>query len=940
MNFATRTLLLASLSPIAFAAPAYAQPNQEAAQTPQAQADSEEPGGQTIVVTGTRRSDRTVADSPVPVDVIGSEAIDHTGQTETNRILNQLVPSFNFPQPSIADGSDAIRPATLRGLSPDQTLVLVNGKRRHVSALLNINGTVGRGSAAVDMNLIPGLAISRVEVLRDGAAAQYGSDAIAGVINIQLKNASRGGKVSLTYGEYWTTLDGVDNVTGLQLDANGLPILNPTDNRYLLANVDGERKANDGTQWTAAANLGIPLGANGFVNITAEYHHRDPVNRAGFDLRPNFTLPAPSPAPPFSASTVFDPREVDFNRLQFKFGDPLSKDYNVFLNAGYDITPDWEAYAFASLGHRKATSAANWRQYNAAANRDFSVLAPNEAPTNANFVPLTPIGFLPLIESDLDDYSATVGARGAIAGWSADFSIGRGHNSFDYQLHDTLNTSFGPASPRDFDAGGLRYGQWIVNADFSKEFGIGFAKPLAVAVGAEHRRERFQIRPGQPESYETGPFFKAAIANTTAANCTAQQGVFDAATLRCTFPGRAAPAGAQGFPGIPDTARTDENRHSWGAYVELDTDPVEGLTTTLAGRYENFSDFGSTWNGKFAARFEPVQGYAVRGSVSNGFRAPSLHQQFFTTFSTNFIGGVPVDIATLSVNAPAARALGARDLKPEKSVNLSLGATANPFQGLTLTADFYQIKIKDRIVLTETLGTGGTGNISTVQNQVTALLASLGFPQVAAARFFINGLDTTTRGFDVVAAYNFRAGDLGRWNLSAAFNRNKTEIDERAPPPGALAAIPGLNLFGRVEGIRFTHGQPRDKVVLSADGEISQFGITARTTRYGKVVSPGAANPLAPNAASLTAFAPDDIFLGRKWITDAEIRWKPGGGAEFALGANNLFDVYPDRSPFGPRPAELGGGTFPVNQIYIPYSIFSPFGFNGRFVYARASVDF
>jgi iron complex outermembrane recepter protein len=946
-NAIHRAILLATLSPLALAAPAAAQPTPQPADqtvppaqdaTTNTQAQDEQPNDQTIIVTGTRTANRTVADSPVPVDVIGSEAISHTGQTETNRILNQLVPSFNFPQPSIADGSDAIRPATLRGLSPDQVLVLVNGKRRHVSALLNINGTVGRGSAAVDMNLIPGIAISRVEVLRDGAAAQYGSDAIAGVINIQLKNARRGGKVSLTYGEYWTTLEDVANVTGLQLNASGQPMLDPADigtptttSRYFLANTDGERKANDGTQWTAAANLGIPLGPNGFVNVTGEYHHRDPVNRAGFDLRPNFTLGVTN------ATTVFDPREISFNRLQFRFGDPLSKNYNLFLNAGYDVSADWEAYAFASLGHRTATSAANWRQYNNTnVNRDWSVLAPNQAPNNANFVPLTPIGFLPLIESDLDDHSATIGTRGAIAGWKADFSIGRGHNSFDYQLHDTLNTSYGPASPRDFDAGGLRYGQWLFNADFSNEFAIGLAKPLSVAVGAEHRRERFKIRPGQEESYATGPFFRATIANTTAENCAAQQGVFNPDTNRCAFPGRAAPAGAQGFPGIPASSATNEGRHSWSVYGELDTDPMEGLTTTLAGRYENYSDFGSTWNGKFAARFEPIRGYAARGSISNGFRAPSLHQQYFTTFSTNFVGGVPVDIATLAVGSPAAQALGATPLEPEKSVNLSIGATANPLRGLTITADWYQIKIKDRIVLTEILGQGGTGNVATVQTAVTALLATLGFPQVAAARFFVNGLDTTTRGFDVVAAYNLRAGDLGRWSLSAAYNRNKTKIDERLATPGALAQISGLVLFGRIEGIRFTHGQPRDKVVLSADGDLGRFGVTARTTRYGRVVSPSG-NPLAPNQTSLTAFGPDDIFLGRKWISDAELRWKAGGGAEFAFGANNLFDVYPDRSPFGVRP---DGGVYPPNQIYIPYSIFSPFGFNGRFVYGRASIDF
>ena len=927
MRLAARAILFASLSPLALAAPAFGQTNQEAAEAQQAQPESAAPE-QDIIVTGTRRSDRTVADSPVPVDVISSDAIANTGQTETNRILNQLVPSFNFPQPSIADGSDALRPATLRGLSPDQTLVLVNGKRRHVTALLNINGTVGRGSAAVDMNLIPGIAINRVEVLRDGAAAQYGSDAIAGVINIQLKNASHGGRASLTYGEYHTTLDGVDRVTGLELDANGQPQLDPADNRYFLANTDGERKATDGMQATLAANLGLPIGPNGFVNLSAEYRKRDATNRAGYDLRPNFIRP----------TTAFDPREVEFNRLQFRFGDPDTSDYNLFVNSGLEVSPGWDAYAFGSIGHRRAVSAANWRQHSNGANRDWSTLAPNETPTAANFVPLTDIGFLPLIETDLDDYAATIGVRGEVSGWSLDLSAGRGHNSFDYKVRDTVNASFGPDSQSDFDAGGLRYAQNIFNLDLSREFDLGFVKPLAVAIGAEHRQEQFKIRPGDTQSWAIGPLFQAAV-TTTSTDCATRQGVFNATTSVCSFPGRQAPVGAQGFPGIPENSRTNEKRHSWAAYVELDTDPLPGVTTTLAGRFEHYSDFGSTWNGKFAARWEPVTGYALRGSVSNGFRAPSLHQQFFTTTSTNFIGGVPVDIATLSTDAPAARALGAKDLKPEKSVNVSLGATANPLRGLTLTADLYQIKIDDRIVLTETLGNGGTGNTASVQAAVTALLASSGFPQVAAARFFINGLDTTTKGVDLVAAYNLRAGDLGRWTLTAAYNYNKTKIDKRLDAVGPLAQIPGIVLFGRVEGLRFTEGQPRDKIVFSADGDVGAFGITARTTRYGKVVSPGAANPIS-DPTSLTAYGPDDIFLGRKWITDLELRFKAGGDqTEFALGSNNVFDVYPDRSPFGPRPTSVGG-VYPANQIYIPYSIFSPFGFNGRFIYGRVSVKF
>jgi iron complex outermembrane receptor protein len=926
MNRLVHAALLSGLSAIALtAAPAAAQQVETDAPVTDEQARAPV-AGEEIVVTGTRRSDRTVADSPVPIDVLGSEAITNTGQTETNRILNQLVPSFNFPQPSIADGSDALRPATLRGLSPDQTLVLVNGKRRHVSALLNINGTVGRGSAAVDLNLIPGLAISRIEVLRDGAAAQYGSDAIAGVINVQLKTANHGGRASVTYGKYRTTIDGVANVTGLQVNAAGQPVLDSTDNRYFVPITDGERKARDGETVTVGANVGIPIGPEGFVNLTGEYRHRERTNRAGFDLRPNYNRPAPP---------AFDARELTFDRLQFRFGDPDTDDFNLFVNSGLPIGGGWEVYAFGSYGVRDSLSAANYRQANAAANRNFGAIAPNQSPNAGNFVALTPDGFLPLIDTELRDYSGVVGVRGKVAGWDTSFSVGRGHNKFDYTIKNTLNTSFGSASQRVFDAGGLRYGQNIANLDFSRQYPVGgFAKPLSVALGGEYREENFVIRPGDFQSYATGPLFRASFA-TTAANCTAQQGTFNATTGICSFPGRVAPAGSQGFPGIPAASATDAGRHSFGAYVELDADPIEGLTTTLAGRYENFSDFGSTWNGKFAARFEPVEGYALRGSVSNGFRAPSLHQQFFTTTSTNFIGGLPVDISTLAVNSPVARALGSRDLRPEKSVNISLGATANPLRGLTFTADFYQIKIKDRIVLTENLGAAGSGTAA-VNAAVKAVLDANGFQSVGAARFFINGLDTTTRGVDLVGTYRWRAGAMGNWTLTAAYNYNKTKIDERLNELGPLATIPGIVLFGRVEGLRFTEGQPRDKIVLSADGELGNFGLTARTTRYGDVLSPGATNPVA-NPTSLTDIGPDDIFLGKKWITDVELRFKAGAGLEFALGANNLFDVYPDRSPFGARPT---GGVFPANQQYIPFSIFSPFGFNGRFLYGRASVEF
>ncbi|QGN54989.1 TonB-dependent siderophore receptor [Novosphingobium sp. Gsoil 351] len=902
------------------------------AQDTSAQAAEETaPPESAIIVTGSRSTTRTVANSPVPVDVLSGETLTEGGQVETNKILNKLVPSFNFPQPAISDGSDALRPATLRGLAPDQTLVLVNGKRRHTAALLNINGTVGRGSAAVDMNSIPALAIERIEVLRDGASSQYGSDAIAGVINIRLKTADSGGKAVVSYGKYVTTLDDVLRVTGLQTNAAGQPFFDPTDGRYLAANTGGELKVRDGETYTFASNVGLPIfGEGGYLNLTAEYRHRDRTNRTGFDLRPNYVRPS---------GTTFDPRELTFDRREFRFGDPEADDFTLFLNSAIPLGDVFELYAFASFNQRDSVSAANYRQQSNANNVDYSQLAPNQPPPAVGRPLLTPDGFLPLIKSDLTDYAYTAGIRGEIMGFRSDLSVGIGSNQFDYVTQNSVNASFGAATQGKFDAGGLRYTQGLLNLDLSRDYELGFAKPLTVSFGGEYRNERYQIRPGDFQSYALGPFFRAAVPNTTLANCTALGGRYGSiAATTCDFPGRNGGAGAQGFAGLPANARTDAVRHNFAGYAEVDTDPFDGLSLTAAARFEHYSDFGNTVTGKLAARFEVVDGFALRGSVSNGFRAPSLHQQVFTTTSTNFISGIPIDILTVPVSNPVARALGSKDLKAEKSLNLSAGFTANPLSGLTLTVDYYNIRIRNRIVLTENLGASGSG--TSAQNAaVGALLAAAGYPSLGAARFFVNGLDTRTQGVDAVLNWRVPV-DFGKFNLTAAYNYNDQKILKYRNSLAGLSAIPGLVLFGRTESLRFTKGQPRDKIVLSADGDIGAFGFTVRGTRYGKVLSPGSIAPLAPNQLSLTALGPDDIKLSPKWITDIEVRFDVSERIHLAVGADNAFDVYPDRLPFGPRPAAAGGGFYPQNNQYNGYSIFSPFGFNGRFLYGRVGFDF
>ena len=893
MTMTVRAALLAGLTTGALAAPGFAQTT-----APVATAAATETGdADTIIVTGTRRLDRTVADSTVPIDVIGSEALVSQGYTETNRVLAELVPSFNFPQPSITDGTDVIRPATLRGLSPDQTLVLVNGKRRHTTALLNINGSVGRGSAAVDINLIPTAALERVEVLRDGAAAQYGSDAIAGVINFQLRKNREGARFSATYGEYVTDVKGIKEVTGVATSAPGVPIIAP-DGTLTLVNNGKDRHAEDGKTLTISGNIGLPLFKEGFVNVTAEYRDRDPTNRTGYDPRRQF-----------GAAGAFDGREFSFNRLSHRYGDAQTKDYNVFINAGTPLTETLELYAFGSYGHRDGSSAGFYRLSNDA----------------RNVLSIYPNGFLPLINSKLSDYSLTGGARAELAGAHLDLSLGYAHNAFDFLISNTLNASLGAASGNRFDAGGLRYGQFTANLDVNRDFEIGFLKTFNLAGGLEYRNEDYRIRAGEPDSYRAGPALVGA--NNPSSN-------------PAGFGAGAAP-GAQVFPGFQPiiggqqvTGRKRE-RHNFSAYVEADSDVTDSFTIQAAGRYENYSDFGSDVNGKVSARFEPIKGYAVRGAVSTGFRAPSLQQQYFAAAATNNVNGTLVDAVTLPVGNPVALALGSRPLKAETSVSFSGGVVANPLPALSLTVDYYNIKIDDRIVVTENLTAtrdalgNPSGSPTGAGFQIATILNNAGFRTISAARFFINGIDTRTQGVDAIATYRFDLGDYGKLRATAGFNYNRTKITGRSATPGALSQVPGVVLFGRQESLRIEQGQPRTKINLGLDYDYRFLGVTARGNRYGKVVDGGS-----------EAF--NDVYLGAKWVVDLEARVHPVKGLEFAVGANNVLDEYPDLIPTGraTNPATGLGQNYAATRYVAPYSNFSPFGFNGRFVYGRVSYSF
>ncbi|MEP6494726.1 MAG: TonB-dependent receptor [bacterium] len=802
---------------------------------------------ETIAILGTRGEQRTVMSSPVPVDVLSVADLQQSGRTETAQMIQAIAPSINFPRTSIGDGTDHIRPASLRGLSPDQALILVNGKRRHTSALVNLNGFVGRGSQAVDLNAIPASMIDHIEILRDGAAAQYGSDAIAGVINIVLKTNAPG-TFSLETGE---------NATTYNRDA--------TSQTAFPAQM-AEHSAHDGAVLMSSLNYGWTVGQNGYLQIGGEVRDRAGTNRTLPDTRPQY----------FAG----DPRNNTPSAIDTWQGDSYNHDTQVFLNGGQTFSNGVELYGFGGYGHRRGASGGMWRR-------------PNDDRTVRS---LYPDGFLPLIKSNIDDGSFSVGLKGAAQGWKWDLGTVYGRNSFSFGIDNSENVSIGNSSKTSFDAGKLGSGQSATTLDLFREVKAPWNSPLRIALGAEFRTDQYEITAGEPDSYRDGGVR-----------------VLDANGQPTT---RFAALGAQVFPGFRPSDAGSNSRTNGAAYVDLESDITSKFLLGVAGRFENYSDFGSTSNGKVAARLEIVKGLALRGAVSTGFRAPSLGQEFFSSTATNFVAGVPIDVRTFPVASPEARVLGAVDLKPEKSVNLSGGVAIEPARGLAFTADFYQIKINKRIVLTDNFAGAA----------IQTLFDSAGVHCVCGGRFFSNAIDTKSNGVDLVANYNVTLGSKSAVRFTSGYNHNDVKVTRVDSTPDKLKAFQE-NLFGRVERARIEKGNPRDNFFVSTNYSMGALSLNARTQRYGEV---SVAGLTATNATGTL-----DQTFGAKWISDL--------GVSFALrkysitfGADNLFDVYPDRNLNPGDPNGTNGGI--SNFGLFPYNAISPFGFNGRFIYTRISV--
>ncbi|MFN3515025.1 MAG: TonB-dependent receptor plug domain-containing protein [Phenylobacterium sp.] len=790
-----------------------------------------------FVVTGTRAANRTALDTAVPVDVIGAAELAKLGVTEVNQALSVALPSFTFPRPGLADGTDTVRPATLRGLAPDQTLVLVNSKRRHSASLVNVNGTVGRGSSAVDLNTIPSAMVQSIEVLRDGASAQYGSDAIAGVLNLRLREASSGGNVTATYGARVTT---VETLVGAP----------PAGANWSVAD-----KANydrtDGETVNLSGWIGLPLGEAGFLTLAAEYLDQEKTVRTAPDWRQQYPL----------VNGAFDPREATIDRYNAWYGEPDIKQYTLFANAGYDLSDTAKLYGWASYQNRDSTSAGFFRR----------------ALDDRNIISIYPNGFLPLINPTVEDISVGGGMAWQMGAWDLDASLVYGSNQMDFVIRDTLNRSIGPSSKTVFDAGGFEYNQLVFNLSGVRTYEVGLASPLNVATGMEVRREGYQIHAGEPDSYRNG----GVLLN-----------------------GAPTPSGAQVFPGFRPANEVDVDRSSVGVYLDLEANLTDQLLASAAARFEHYSDFGETLTGKIALRYDVTENFALRGSVQNGFRAPSLQQQYFTATSTNFINGVPFDITTFPATDPVAAALGAKPLDAEESLNYAIGAVFR-MGAFNLTVDAYRIEVDNRIVLSENL----------TQANVRAYLQSQGFVGVGGGRFFINGVDTVTEGLDVIANFRVPTEEIGVFAFTLGANFNSTKVT-RVPVTAQLSALnPAPVLFDRVNVLTFEKGTPESKFSGSMDWTYGPVGATVRATRYGEVLSPGTTAAL-------------DLVLEPRTLLDLEGRWDVTEKVRLTLGADNVFDEYPTKTP---PSLNTTSNT--------PFSNYSPFGRSGRYVYGRVSVS-
>jgi iron complex outermembrane receptor protein len=805
-----------------------------------------------VVTTGSRGTGVTVTDSPSPIDVIDGDQLQRTGKASLREILGALSPSLTAPAQPGGGTSASVRPFKILGLSGDEVLVLVNGKRRHNTAVYNNFGT---GSVPVDLDLIPISAIDHIEVLRDGAAAQYGSDAIAAVINIILKRNAEGGSVVTTA---------------------------------------GQQQDKPGDLFQQSFNLGQRLGQDGgFVNISGDLRLQGPSYSAG-NAQGSFYFPLLNgkPVPYGTPGATPDPRDATVNRLLAQGTGRSDRDkvIDTSYNAELPVDATLSLYSFSTFSYRDVVDTRG-------------TFRPNSV---SSLPEVYPNGFAAQRLIHEPDYQVAAGAKGLLQGWNWDLSSTYGHDAASLGAQNTLNASLGPTSPTSFYLGVLKFDQLTSNLDLTRAFDLGLAKPAQVSWGFEHRWEQYTEGAGEPDSYIDGGY------------------VIPAGQPRA---GQRPPAGLQSFVGNTPADASSKSRDSYATYLDVGTDLTARLYASAAVRLEHYDDSsGNTASGKLSTRFTLVPGVALRGTLSNGFRAPSLAQQIFSvTQSTSVLqadGSYQTLLAAyLPTTSPLAQALGAKPLTPEKSTNLSLGLAFEPNRSTHLTVDFYQIQLRDMIVKGEILQ--DTGNSTLVRDK----LASLGFSDLYAAQYNLNAADALVRGVDIASDLT---QDYKRWGIvkwSAVYSYNHIDIDRIAPNPAALNFLGSTYIvFGRQAQLQLTESNPRDKLVLGANWLVDKLTTNVHVTRYGKYVEPGTT-------------AAGDLDFSPKWVTDLDVAYQLTPKLSIAIGANNLFGIRPDNHPVTPIvDASLPGGT--RLDASNNYGQFAPFSPNGGFYYARLAYEF
>lgn len=825
--------------------------------------------GNTVSVLGSRFA-RNVDEQAVPVEVITELEIRASGFTETSELLQALIPSYNSPKGYITDGSDHMRPATLRGMAPNQTLVLVNGKRRHQGALVHVNGSVGRGSTQVDLNAIPASAIAKIEVLRDGAAAKYGSDAVAGVINLILKE-SGGADMSITYGQNHSYFDrgyaaGEGLIDGQDASTYGWDLDDEHEgNGYLPYSADRgwARSGNETILKQDGQNLIIHAGNGmevfgGNLYISGQIRDGGRSNRAGLDPRRQY----------FAG---MDAEEAAFDRENHRIGAGEFEQVSMMWNGSFPMERG-TLYTFGGFNTRNGESGCYYRR----------------AQDNRTLRAWYPDGFLPLISPELSDKSFAVGMKGLMGDYAYDLSVNTGSNDFAWGMKNSHNATYGtgPGQQSDFDLGTLGYSQTTVNFDLTRQLEMdGFAGPVSLAIGAEMRMENYTIEAGEEAGYADGGF-----------------DVLDGPNA-----GNGAAVGCQCLPGLSPTNEQDRDRDAISVYVDAEANVLENLLVNVALRTENYSDFGATTNGKVAVRYEIQDGVAARGSFSTGFRAPALQEAYFSSIATNFIDGIPYEVGTFPNDSEPAIALGAQDLEPETSTNLSMGMTYKD-DTFTLAVDAYQIKVDDRITMSETFnGSGATSDMAT-------FFADRNIPAVGG-RYFFNGINTETNGLDIVATMTQDLSN-GSLLLKAAMNFNNTEVTNKGDlvTPTQLADYTTDQLLGRANTVRFESSSPAEMFQFSARVQRPTTTFMVKMNRWGEVTIPSGS-------------VEREQVLSSKWTTDMEYSFQATSQVRVSFGMNNVFDVYPDKT--------IKRNSF--NGIF-QHSGYSPFGFNGRYVYTRLDM--